>query len=230
MRIQILLSLLLPAFSQAADRSITVTGHCIRAVAPDRGAVTLTAEARNADSKRAAREANQQYERLRERIGRLKLEGMELSTTEYSVEEVREWENNRQVSKGFRSRAGLKVTTTDLKRLGEALETAAQEGIKDIGRLTMFISPARYNETRADCLREATLSAKAKAQKVAEALGHSIGDPLNIVESGGAMAPPPVPMMERMSMAKAGDMGAPPQVEGGKEDIIVDVTATFGLK
>lgn len=121
-------------------RRITVSGVCQREVTPDRGAVTLTAEARDSDLKVAAQKATSSYERVRDAIKKLNLQDLELRTVEYTMGEVREWENQKNVFKGFRSRLGLRVVTSQVDKLGEVISLATREGLKEVGGLQSFLS------------------------------------------------------------------------------------------
>lgn len=221
-----------PSFVHAADRTIAVSGECVKSVLPDRASLILTSEFQNADSKRAANDAARQYEAVRDRVLKLKLADSEITTVEYSVNEIREWERNKSVSKGFRARMGLQVVTSDVKRMGEAIDIASREGVRDVGQLMTLISPARMNEAKTECLKEAVLTAKKKAQKVAEALGKTVGDAVSVSETGAPeFGASPMPLMAKMSMdARAGREAAPPPVDAGKRELSVQVNAVFILK
>lgn len=233
------LSLGLAAFAlsvssaEAKDRLISVSGTCIRSVTPDRGSVTVTADFKDLDVKKATTQAAQQYDKLKKRVEDLKLENAEISTSEYSVSEVREWENNKNVFKGYRARLGLKVVTSNQKRLGEVIENAAKEGVRDVGGLNLFTSTQLRREQRNDCLKEASEQARVKAAKLAEALGAKLGEVVQIDETGGATPGPlPRPLYgAKMEMAAAADhMGGAPQIEAGKEEIHATVNVVFALK
>ena len=117
-------------------RSVSVSGECIRTVVPDRGAVTITAEVKESDAKRARNGANRIYEAVRSRVSKLNLPDANVSTAEYLSEEVREWEKDKMVSKGFRTRIALRVETSDHSRLSEVIEIASREGVKQMSGMS----------------------------------------------------------------------------------------------
>jgi hypothetical protein len=227
----ILLMLAAPALAaETPPTGITVDGQCSRRVVPDRGAITVTADALDKDVKAAVAEATRGYERVRAAVKRLPLENMELETAEYSVREEREWQKDKTVSKGFRARMGLKVTSSSIDKLGEVIGIAAREGIRDVGALGTFLSPEKLRQEQLGCLEEAAGHARSKAEKLAAALGAKIGPVLRLAEGAGDAERPPVPMMAMMKSERMADEAAPPSVEAGKRDIATTVTATFGLR
>lgn len=215
----------------ARERVVNVSGTCIRNVTPDRGSVTITAEFKDLDVKKATTLATQQYEKVRDRVVRLKLEDEELSTSEYRVDEIREWENNKNVFKGYRARIGLKVVTSNQKRLGEVIEIASKEGVRDVGGLSLFISSKLARSERNECLKEASEQAKSKAQKLAESLGAKLGEVVQIDEAALQSFPQPMPVFAKSMMAdSAGERAGAPNIEAGKEEIQASISVTFGLR
>lgn len=209
-------------------RHIAVQGLCYRRATPDRGAIIVTAEVQDMDLKTASVQATRSYERVRDAVKKLGLEALELSTVEYSVNEVREWEKNRSVFKGFKARMGLQVSTASIQKLGDVIEIAAREQIKDVGSLTTFLSREKMMKEHLGCLQEASDNARARAEKLAAALGAKLGDVISVVEQA-ALPPParPVPMARAMSKMAA-DAG--PTVEAGTQDLSVTIQANFALK
>src|SRR4051812_41761123 len=119
MKMLLVLLALLPFSALAVDREVSVSGACTHNVVADRGAIVLTADFTEADLKSAAKKATDTYEHTRDAIKRLNLENLELQTVEYNLAEAKEWVKDRMVSKGFRARMGLKVSTSQTSRLGE---------------------------------------------------------------------------------------------------------------
>lgn len=222
----------LGASAAAPERSVQVSGTCVRSVLPDRGSLLLNAEAKYADAKQAQAWSGELYERVKKRVQALGLKDLQISTQELSVEEIREWEKNRMVSKGYRGRVGMKVETSQISRLGEVSDLAAKEGIKDIGGLNQYISPKLLLDEQLACLKEASDRARAKAESLAANLGARLGEVLSIDESNGAIAPPmPRPMFKTMMMRgeeHAADESV--QVDSAKQEISATVGVKFQLR
>lgn len=213
-----------------APRSVLVSGSCIRSTIPDRGVVTLTAEAKDPSSKRAQIAATQLYESVRSKVTSLRLPDADLSTAEYTSEELKEWEKNRMVSKGFRTRIALRVETSDHSRLGEVLEVGTREGVTEMTGLQLFVSSKKMLDEKMFCLKDAAEQARAKADTLAKTLGAKLGEVLTIQETGSTHQPPaPRPMMMKSAQSMNAAEAAP-TLEAGKVEVSTEVQVTFALK
>lgn len=212
----------------APERSVTVSGECVRRAIPDRGAIVVTADFLEPDLKSASRKATLAYERIKEAIKKLGLENMELRTTETTLIEQKEWEKNRHVSKGYRARMGLEVSTSEPQKLGEVVAIAARENVRDVGQLTTFLSEEKKQKEQMACLQIAAAHAKSKAERLAASLGAKVGDVLSIQESNASI-PPIQPMAAHYKMAEASDAVESPRVEAGFQEVRTTIQAMFKL-
>lgn len=212
------------------DRGLTVTGTCLRSVAPDRGSVTVGASVLDRDSELAMRSATKVYDAVRKAIVGLKLKEMELQTSGVSLNEETEWLNNRSVSKGFRSRLSLTVTTSEISRLGEIVKAAAVQGAKEVHSMQMALSPEKQKKEHESCLEEAVRNARAKADAIGKAAGARVGRLLDAVEQLEQTGLP-VPMpMARMELASKSADYAPATVDAADLKVNVSVRARFGIE
>lgn len=224
---QILMSAML---LHAADaRQVTVQGTCLKNTLPDRGSVEFFSEAVHTDAQKAIATATKAYEAARDSVKKLNLKNLELSTVENSLQEERTWENNKSIFKGYRSRLGLRVYTSQIERLGEVLQTVSKQGIKSFGSLQSDLSPQKLQEEQESCLEIAIQNAKAKADKMAKAAGARVGKVLGLVEGASASAPPQRPMMMAKAMAFDGTAEAA-TVDTKAETLSMNVTVTYSLE
>jgi uncharacterized protein YggE len=230
MRAFFLMLLFLSGVSNAADRSVTVSGECSLEVDPDRGSVILVAEHQDKDAKAAIRSATAQHEKLKSALKKAKLKDLEISSVEYSVQEVTEWENNRAVKKGFQCRIGLRVVTPEIPALGEVLSIADESGIRNTHSLQTYLSDSKLLEEKKRCLAMAAGNAREKAQHLVKSLNASLGPVQSIRERGTAEAQP-VPMPRVFSMKSAdAEAGPAPSIEGGKQTVRHEVEVTFSIE
>ena len=226
-----LASLCVQTFSFAKDREVSVTGSCSRQVTTDRGAVIITADVLDQDLKTAVRKATQQYERTLSAVKKLGLADEDLRTVEYNVSEDKQWEKDRMVSKGFRARIGFRVTTSDIPRLGEVMEIAAREDIKNVGAMSTFLSDERIRKEQDLCLKDAANHAREKAEKLADTLGASLGPVITLSESNVTSPPPFRPIMAR-AMLKSADVeeSAAPSIQSGRLGSLSHGSGDFRLQ
>lgn len=234
-KITLALSLLISTSLFAADanpRMVSVSGECNHMVSPDRGSITLTVEYLNMDLAKATREAADSYERVSSAVKKLKLDNFNMRTSEYSVSQVMEWQKDHQVMKGYRVRMGLWVSTSETNKLGEVIAIASREKVKEVNSLQTYLSDERQMVEEIACLQEASANARVKAQKLASALGASLGEVITVNESG-VSRPFFQPQREMMMRGKAMSMAmdaAAPNIEAGQQNLSLSVQVTFGLK
>lgn len=215
--------------AKAEDRKVSVSGICNRSAVPDRASITLVADFRDMDLKSAIRKATETYGRLRDGVERLKLDDLEMRTSEYSVTQVREWEKNQSVFKGYQARMGLRVSSSSIGRMGEVVALGAREDVRETGGLSTYLSDEKLLREQVGCLEEAARNARTKAEKLASALGAKVGPVLSLSEAWNALPRRPEPVMMGMMGTRTAEV-APPQIEGGRQELSVTVQATFGLQ
>lgn len=228
------LSILFSPFTWAAPdpaaRVVSVSGACLRSVEADRFSITATAQVLARSAAEASARATDSYEKFRQELKQLNLKNLELQTSELRVEEAFEWENNKNVSKGFRSRMGLNVSTSEKEQLGRILKLATDKGLTEIGALQSQLSPEKLKSEEEKCLAEAMKNARSKAATLAQAGGATLGRVHSIRELRGSAhdsAPPGV--MMKAAMADGAGGGAP-SLEVRDQKIAVSVEVVYSLQ
>jgi uncharacterized protein YggE len=226
-----LLSLPATGLAGADSTGITATGTCLKKIAQDRAAVTLSVSTLAANPSLASSEATKSHQKLREAIQSLKLPNLALETSNYSVSEEREWVNKKMISKGFRARISLVVETSEIGRMGEVISTATTLGLKEINGLTTFVSNERHKAEYEGCLEVASRNAKDKAAKLAKGAGIKLGK-VKSIQEGVVQNPPsigraPVMMTRAFADSETAEGGAGPTVDAKSVDMTVNSTVTF---
>jgi uncharacterized protein YggE len=217
--------------AHALDRTVNVSGQCLRTTFPDRGSMNIVPEFQDADIKVATRKATESYEKIKKQIQALNLKNLEIQTSEYSVNQQFDYVKGKSVSRGYRARMGLLVTTSETARLGEVISVAAQNNVKDVGALSTFLSEEKSRDEREACLEEAIQHASSKAARMAKAAGARLGKIVSLQEEGGGYTPPqPMRnMMMEKSMADASPAAAP-VVDSASQKIQLSVNAVYILE
>lgn len=216
---------------QALDKTVSVEGECEKSVTPDRASLVLTIENIDKSVKVANQKTSDTYAHVKKDVESMNLKSVELRTTEFNVNEHKEWENQKMISKGFKSRMGLFIATDDLNKIGDVMVVANKHGVQEVGSLNMFISDSKLKNLKDDCLKEASYDAKRKADVLAKALGTKVLEVLTISETAtSAPLPRPMPMMRgAMKMMSADAEMASPTVEAGKEKFNLKIYTTFKI-
>lgn len=213
------------------EKTISVTGSCKKNILPDRVSVTLTIEQLNKNQKVSSEKASEKYNKLLKRIKKMKLKDAEYSTTEYRVFPHKPWENRKQVFKGYKTRIGLRVSTSEMDKSGKLLSLGNDIGQDFVSGPDSFVSDSLYDKTYRDCLKVAMKDAKAKAKIIAQTASRKLGRVLAVSETQRNIGQQPRPMYKaaRMEMMAA---GAPvtPKIEFGKDKIHVTLSVFFDIK
>lgn len=226
----------LPSFGAEPPtaKQITVSGECTHVVSPDRGSMTLTVSFQSMDLAKATKDASESYERLSSAIKKLSLKNFNMRTSEYSVNEIRRWENNKEVMKGYEARMGLWVSTSEINRMGEVIAIASREKVKDVNSLQTYLSDEKQLQEEVACLEDAAKNARQKAEKLAGALNTRIGGVVMISESGRTLPSWPRPVFQKSfavrSMAMDASAESAPNVEAGQQNLSLSVQVTFEIK
>lgn len=229
--IPLLLSLvfLSPPRAIAADpiRAVTVAGECLRPVTPDRAAYSVAIEIRDSSIRKASAKASETYDQLKNSLQKLRLKDVEFETTEYTLGEHREWENNKSVLKGYRARTGLRVETSEIPRIGEVIDQTAKQNVEG-GSLSVFVSRERWKSEYQECLSTAIADARGKAERMAKAADSSLGRAISIEEEGTHPVPMPAPMSDRAMIKSAGE--SIPTIDTTAAKMTVRVQVSYELK
>jgi uncharacterized protein YggE len=212
-------------------KSITVTGSCEKQLTSDRGSVILTVEHTDKNVKIATQKTTEVYNKLKKEIESLKLAKAELETVEYSVNEHKEWENNKNISKGFKARLGLKISTSEIARLGEVLIKANELAVTDVGALNSYVSDELFKAQEQDCLKIAAKDALKKAETLASSLDAKVDGVLEINQGQLASPAPFQPrfMHKSSRMVEAMSADAAPEISGGKQNYKIEISVTFKI-
>jgi uncharacterized protein len=213
------------------SKEILVQGNCDIKIVPDRGIVNFTAENQSRDQQEAIKKTNQQMAQLKDRIAKLKLPDPEVKNTSYTVQPVREYENNRYVDKGTKVSLSLEVTTSDITRLGEAMVEASKVGIQNVGSLHTFMSIKQRQQEYLRCLDLAADDAKEKAAQLARKFKITLGSVSRIIESPIINQPGPYPEKSMMMMKSSSSMDiAAANIEPGTQNFSTSIQVAFTIK
>lgn len=221
--------MVLPAAGLADEKKhgIRVTGECERLVDPDRVFLNFVLEELKDEVADSTEAANKRHNKLLAEIANMNLKDVRLSTSLYSTAPHEVWENKKHVFKGYKTKIGLRVETSELKRAGEVLQVAGRMGQENIQGPNPFVSRAKRAKVHSECLKTAAEDANEKAATVAKALNVNLGKAFDAVELTQARSPAP---QSYMSMAKSSSRGGEAaNIEYGKETISLSLEVTYSV-
>ncbi|MCK5883611.1 MAG: SIMPL domain-containing protein [Bacteriovoracaceae bacterium] len=214
----------------AGERTIQVRGEWNTIVNDDRASILLTVETLDSNAKKASSTTDRIYNSLIKEVQRLKLKNFKMESTNYRLTKKYKWNKGTKKFLGHSATIGLRVKTSQIKRIGEVVQKAHKVGVKNIGDLKTYIAESTRKNVYLDGLAKASQDAKGKADRMLETLGAKRSHVLRIVEGASRFNPIPGPRpmfaMEKSSRSEP----APAAIQGGESSVAISVTITFEIK
>ena len=215
-----------PALADEHVRTVTVDGRASLTATPDTAFVSMAVQARDLDLDAARGQVVDVTRSFLEFCDQQGFDSSNIRTTGISIQPQYRWDDRSQQQElqAYLVRRQLEVEVVDLDRLGTLIEGAADTGVNEV-------SPPRLASSRADELHREALAAaardaRANARVLAETLGASLGDVVDVTARRQSV-PRPGPVMERVQLAAAD--GAAESYVAGDIRFEASVTARFEL-
>jgi len=213
----------------AEEGTVTVRGHAVAPATPDEVRLEVVVEATEKSPERAQAECARRSEALEGVFDQLGIEASRRATQGLTVQEQREYEHSRWVSKGFTATNRVLLRLDDPEPIGRLLRDATTVAQAQVEGPWWWV--ALDNPARTQACAEAAAEARRKAEAYATALGVQLGAPLRVVEPGlthrvelDAVAAPAA-MMRSMADAPQSTV----TVEAADLDVEAAVEVTFRL-
>jgi uncharacterized protein YggE len=213
--------------SPGSPRVLHVSGEGSVRVRPDVAILTAGVEATGPDLARVTRDTNARMRKLLAALSEAGVAEKDVQTTRHDVQVERPWKNDRPGPiTGYTVNDEVRVTVRNLERLGPALDRVTAAGANALRGLTFEKDDP--NPERARALAAAYAAARVKADALAKAAGVTLGDILQVGESGGA-APVPMLRTRMMRSVEAADaVGA--SVSPGELELTAQVDVVYAIR
>jgi uncharacterized protein YggE len=221
------LATVLSPVAAAADNNqgtINVTGHAEVAVVPDVATVTTGVVTTGADVEAARSENDRTMRRIVEALISQGIDRSKIATSQFSLQPLYRSdgkEGSQGAITGYRLSNSVTVTVDDLDKVGSVIDAAFAAGANQFQGLRFGLKDD--SKLRDELLNKAIQDGKRKAAVMADALGVTLGKPVNISESG-RMAPI---MNDSVRLMKFSAGSTP--VEAGTIILGIDVNMSFAL-
>lgn len=221
----------------ASQRTLSVGGTGRVSAAPDVADVSMGVVSEAATAREALTANNAAMAKLRETITGLGIADKDVQTTGINLSPrysqppqprpgqlAPQQQDTTPRIVGYSVTNSVRVTARDLAKLGQILDAVVTAGANQMHGISFRVeaSEAKLDEARA----KAVADAKRKAEQLCELTGTTLGQPLQINESGGALPPPrPMAMMGRAMMAAESVPVAP-----GEQELSVSVQIVYAIE
>ena len=200
-----------------ATRSYTkvmVSGDSIVQAQPDTAILTLSVVTQARRAIDAQQENATRSDAMVKALKAAAGSGAEVKTSGYSLQPQRIYKEGQPPTiTGYEARNSVTVTLSDLTKVGQVIDAAAQVGANDISNISFTLKQDRA--ARNDALKQATREALEKAQVIASALGGRVTRIVEVQEEGTVR---PMPVYDATERFKTASLVSTP-IEVGTLDI-----------
>lgn len=210
---------------------ISASGTSELEVMPDEAIMRIKVETKAKTAKLTQDENSKTMAQVQSALKRAGIASDKIETDQYNLYPWTEWDNVQQktIEMGYTLYHTIKVTTTDLDKVGEFISIAVDAGANGVENIQFDLSDKKKEEVRRTALQDAAQNAKAKAETIASGLGVKLGAIQDISESSFNYGPiyRGYDMMATKAMGVAEEM-APAPIQ--PEQISVQATVSVSYR
>ncbi len=226
--------------------TISVEASAEKKATPDIATFSFLVKAKAKNTKDAQKVVNKKIASILDGLKKLGVEGKDMNTDSYQIMPHYEWvrvkeepktspdgtvyyptEGNKRVLTGYDVQQRVSVTMRDFKKIPEALELFANNGVENLSGPNFRIEdPEKIKE---EAKLKAIAKAKEKADRLADELGVRLGRIVSFHEGGGYR---PVERVYPTAMMKSAVMmeDATPELPVGEDTVRSSVTIVYTIK
>ncbi|MBI1833321.1 MAG: SIMPL domain-containing protein [Candidatus Andersenbacteria bacterium] len=210
-----------------ADREITVAGESTISTRPDIAKITVGTQTEPRSTAQAALEdLTTKFDQVVDALEKVGIEEKDIRTTNFSLNPQYDFTpDGRQTLRGYTASENVIVTVRDLEKIGDVISQTTAAGANQVGGVSFEID--EDSDIKAQAEEEAIQDAREKAERLADALGTSLGSVKRYQASSGGGYP--VPLYDTLQAeGRGGDAAL--KVPVGENETTVNVSVTFELR
>lgn len=215
---------------EATSAVISVSGEGKAAAAPDIAELSFGVTVQRQPTAKGAMDLlGQGMQSVVDAVKKAGVEEKDIRTEGLSLNPAYDWNEGRQIMRGFDASQSLRVKVRNLESVSNVLAAATNAGANQVGGVNFIVDDPE--KARATARQEAIEQAQGKAATLAAQLGMKLGKLKNFSEGGGAV-PPIFYAREAMAMDKGMGGGGvePTPLPAGEQEVTVQVTLTYELR
>ena len=229
--------------STGPREQINVNGDAQFEIAPDEATIYISVETNGSTAQQAEEKNSKIMTDIKNAMLKEGVSEKDLETTGYNLYPWQEWEQDcpkdfdfrypcpgKNVNKGYRVTHTLKVTTSELTKVGTLLDRAIGYGATNIQNVQFGLSKAKEDEARDQALRDATKKARNKAEAIADGLGADLG---KVISAGENFIYTPYQRyldVAEVAMIKESGAGSLPPISPSNVMVSAQVNVAYELK
>jgi len=206
--------------------SFTIAGEGRMSVLPDIAKIEVGTVIERPTVKAAQQENTRIMNALNEKLDSFGVAKADVQTANYSIQPVYDWNNGKQILRGYQVTQSLRLKIRNLDNVGDIIGAAGDLGANQIGGIEFTVDEPESIKEQARV--KALANAKSKAQALSRVLGVDI---VRVISFSENTAEPIYnqPYSAYKAVA-AGSAPAAPDIQAGSAEYVIDVDVTFEIR
>ena len=151
------------------------------------------------------------------------IESKDIKTTNYNINPQYNWNEGKQLFRGYRVSQNLDIKIRDISKLSDILDLAGTLGLNQVGSLNFDID--NKDKLEQEAREKAIKAAKEKAEALAEVAGLKLGKIVSFYENNGSSNDDNYRYLKMEDSAMSGG----PSIEAGSSEIIINATIEYEI-
>lgn len=182
--------------------TIEVLGEGTVTAAPDRAVVDLGVVTDGPDLQAIQTENSKAISNIIHAVMQLNIPREQIQTRDYRIEVIHDYEDGKQIFRGYRVTHLLQITTNNVEQIGKIVDTAVSSGANNVNSIQFTLAHPEFHENQA--LSLAVHNARLKALTIAATLGVKLAAvPSQVQESSQSADPTPYIMASKFAGSAA---------------------------
>ncbi len=214
----------------AADEvpnTISVSGFGSVETPPDRATLVLSIMSRESTVEAAQSGASEVSARVLQLTDDMDIPDNRVDTMAATVQPNYRWDpkENTQVLDGYMASRQMRIEVYDLEKVGELIEQAVKVGVNQV--MPPQLESSKSRQAYRDALERAAADAKMNAERIAESLGLTLGDAIQVNTSSPYQPPVMYGRAQALGMEMASSVAAPQTYNAGDMTVSATVNVVF---
>lgn len=207
--------------------TITINGEGMVTAIPDIAEISFGITKEDADVAKAQQQVNENMNSFIDELKKMSVEAEDITTTGYRINPVYDYNNGKQVLRGYRVEQNIEVKIRNLDKIGDTLNLAVAQGLNQVSGLEFTIDDPESLKQEA---REIALeNAKEKAESLADIADVKLGKIVTFSESESTPSTyASYDLLRSDGLGGAAEYEAP-SIEAGSTEVTINVTVSYEI-
>ncbi len=212
------------------EKVVSVTGQSSTTIAPDKAEVYIKILTEGKSAEEVKNENSKINDNVVNALKDMGILSKDIETTQYYLSPKYIYDDGESKIDGYTLYNQLKVSTTELERVGRIIDKSIDNGANGIDQVSFVLTKEKEEQIKKEVLTKAASEAKSKAESIATGLGARLGDLVSVSESNFYY--PPYIYAEAALKADIARVGNAESIEINpqKLEISASITAVYKIK